>query len=278
MPNADSANPTPARVVNYLTVWAVIVHPIVRADGVGMTRAGGSAMLRSGQDKRGAGMKQINGIWVLDTLDELVAPAHTAVLLVDVQNDFCHDDGHFARAGKDMTLVQARLPGIVQFVAEAQAVGLPVVFIRQQTLPDNASDSAAWLRFKNRDGKAPDYTLAGSWGAELADGLRPGPADMDLVKFRPDAFHRTDLDEKLRARGIETVVVLGYNTEGCVESTVRAASYHDYYVVVVRDGVGSPNRVQHEGSMRLFEERYPLHDMAELLQVWRAAPAERAAS
>ena len=99
------------------------------------------------------------------------------------------------------------------------------------------------------------------------------------MKFRPDAFHRTDLDDKLHARGIETVVVLGYNTEGCVESTVRAASYHDYYVVVVRDGVGSPNRVQHDGSMRLFEERYPLHDADEILNVWRAAAAtERAAS
>ena len=74
-------------------------------------------------------------------------------------------------------------------------------------------------------------------------------------------------------------MVLGYNTEGCVESTVRAASYHDYYVVVVRDGVGSPNRVQHDGSMRLFEERYPLHDADEILNVWRAAAAtERAAS
>lgn len=244
-----------------------------------MTGADGSAMLPPGQDMRGKGMKQINGIWVLDTLDELVAPAHTAVLLVDVQNDFCHDDGHFARAGKDMTMVQARLPGIVDFVAEAQALGVPVVFIQQQTLPDNASDSPAWLRFKNRDGKAPDYTLTGSWGAALADGLTPGPVDMDLVKYRPDAFHRTDLDDKLRGRGIETVVVLGYNTEGCVESTVRAASYHDYYVVVVRDGVDSPNRVQHEGSMRLFEERYPLHDAEEIRNVWRAAAAtERAAS
>ncbi len=236
-------------------------------------------MLPAGRNNRGVGMKRINGVDVLDTLDELVAPAHTAVLLVDVQNDFCHDDGHFARAGKDLSLVRARLPGIVDFVGQAQALGLPVVFIRQQTLPDNASDSPAWLRFKSRDGKAPDYTLAGGWGAALADGLAPGPADMDLVKFRPDAFHRTDLDDKLRARGIETVVVLGYNTEGCVESTVRAASYHDYYVVVVRDGVGSSNRARHEGSMRLFEDRYPLHDAGEILDVWRAAAAaERAAS
>ena len=69
------------------------------------------------------------------------------------------------------------------------------------------------------------------------------------------------------------MVVLGFITEGCVESTVRSASYLDYYVVVVQDGVASPNQELHEGSMRLFEARYPLAAAEEVLQVWRGESA-----
>ena len=223
-------------------------------------------------------MKQVNGVPVYDTLDELIAPDHTAVVVVDVQNDFCHPDGHFAHAGKDLSLIEDALPRMRRLVSESQALGIATVFVTQQTLPDNASDSPAWLRFKTRDGKAPDYTIPGSWGAELVDGLAVRQEDLVVPKFRPDAFLRTNLDSQLRARGIETVVVLGVVTEGCVESTVRTASYLDYYVVVVRDAVASPNRVQHDGSLRLFEARYPLHDCAELLAAWHRSRTAAAAA
>src|SRR3954471_12470364 len=108
-------------------------------------------------------MKIINGVSVRDTLEELVDPATTALVVVDVQNDFCHPDGHFARYKKDLSATQDVLPTLVSFVNRAQDLGIRVVFIRQQTLPDGKSDSPAWLRFKCRDGKSPDYTLKGSW-------------------------------------------------------------------------------------------------------------------
>ncbi|MDE0944653.1 MAG: cysteine hydrolase, partial [Alphaproteobacteria bacterium] len=182
-------------------------------------------------------MRDVSGTMVRDSLSELVAPETTALLVVDVQNDFCHDDGHFARHGKDMAAVKAVLPGIRSFVAAAREHGVKVVFIQQATLPDGASDTASWLRFKSRDGKTPDYTLPGSWGWQFVDGLEPRRDELVVQKFRPDGFHRTGLDEHLRAAGIESVIVLGVITEGCVESTIRSASYHDYYVVVVGDNV-----------------------------------------
>lgn len=216
-------------------------------------------------------MKQIQGKWVYETLPELINPQHTAVLVVDVQNDFCHPEGHFTRNGKDVSAIRKTLPTMVSFVCEAQAMGLRMVFIRQNTLPGGLSDSPAWLRFKTRDGKTPDYTLEGSWGAQLVDGLNVRTQDLVVDKFRPDAFHKTPLDGLLRASGVETVVILGTISEGCVESTVRSASYHDYYVVVVRDAVASPNPLLHEGSLRLFQARYPLHDSSDILGVWREA-------
>lgn len=215
-------------------------------------------------------MKQINDVWVYDTLAELVDPEHTALLIVDVQNDFCHPEGHFARYGKDLSTTLETLPRLRAFVREGQQLGLRIFFVQQTTLPDGRSDSPAWLRFKTRDGKSPEYTLAGSWGWELDEGLRIGEGDWSITKFRSDAFVHTNLDQMLRANGIETVVVAGLITEGCVESTVRGASYHDFYVVVARDAVASPNAELHEGTMRLFEARYPLATTEEILAEWRA--------
>lgn len=213
-------------------------------------------------------MRRINGIEVLDSLEEFVDPRHAAVIVVDMQNDFCHGDGHYARHGKDISAMAASVPGVVDFVRAAQARGVLVVFVRQVTLPHHMSDSPAWLRFKCRDGKTPEYTLKDSWGAALVDGLVPGDRDLVVEKHRPDAFVRTPIDGLLRARGIQSLIVLGNATEGCVESTVRGGSYHDYYVVVVKDLVSSPNPVLHEGSMRLFEARYPLAGAARIRSIW----------
>lgn len=210
-------------------------------------------------------MRKVNDVLVYDTLEELVDPVHTAVIAVDIQNDFCHRDGHFARAEKDISSVEAALGNMVGFVDKAQKAGLRIAFLRQATLPNGASDSPAWLRFKTRDGKSPEYTLQGSWGWQLVDGLAPRPRDWVMDKFRPDGFIGTSLDLVLRAAGIETVILLGTTTEGCLESTVRAASYHDYYVVVVEEGLASPNPINHEGSMSFLRARYPLHGGAEIL-------------
>lgn len=216
-------------------------------------------------------MKEIMGRQVYETLPELIDPRHTAVIAVDIQNDFCQLDGHFGRHGKNLNSTLAALPTMVSFVNDCQALGVRVVFLRQCTLADGRSDSPAWLRFKTRDGKSPDYTIPGTWGWEFVDGLSPGPRDWVIEKYRPDGFLYSCLDQILRANGVETVVILGTTTEGCVESTVRAASYHDYYVVVVKDAVASPNAELHEGSLRLFAARYPLHTSGEILAVFRAA-------
>ena len=214
-------------------------------------------------------MRRINGVEVRDGLEEMIALDCTAVVSVDLQNDFCHPDGHFGRHGKDLSLTLERLPTMVSFVQQSQRLGLPVIFIRQVTLPNGHSDSPAWLRFKTRDGKDPDYTLPGTFGWDFVEGLEPGAKDSIVEKTRPDAFLNTCLERVLRGRSIETLVILGVNTEGCVESTVRSASYLDYYTVVVEDALGSPNRDRHHASLGLYRARYPLHHAEEILSVWR---------
>jgi ureidoacrylate peracid hydrolase len=220
-------------------------------------------------------MRTIQGVEVLDTLCELADPRHSALIVVDMQNDFCHPDGHFPKNGKDVSAITDSVPALVSFVKAAQERGVMVVFVRQQTLPNGLSDSPAWLRFKCRDGKSPEYTLKDSWGAQLVDGLVPGPGDVVVDKFRPDAFFRTPLDGILRARGMQSLIVVGNSTEGCVESTIRGGSYHDYYIVAVMDLISSTNATLHAGSQQLVRARYPHASAADVVAAWDEALAQR---
>ena len=71
-------------------------------------------------------MKKVQGVWIYETLAELIDPAHTAVLVIDVQNDFCQPKGHFGRHGRDLSMMAARLPTMQTFVERAQAFGLTI--------------------------------------------------------------------------------------------------------------------------------------------------------
>jgi len=201
-------------------------------------------------------MIEIHGKKVRQTLAEILDPKTTAIVAIDVQNDFFDANGVFAQAGRDISLAQENLPNMIRLVAAAQRAGLFTVFVRQVTLPAGAGDSPAWLRLKIRDGKSPDYTLIGSWGAEFCEGMNPGPMDPVVEKLRPDAFHGTSLDVILRSNGVETVVFVGANTEGCVESTVRSCAHHDYYTVIAEDAVASSNVAYHDASLALMKNRF----------------------
>src|SRR5690348_8461269 len=143
-------------------------------------------------------MKTVNGLQVYDEIHEIAAPQHTALIVVDVQNDCVRPDGWFARNGKDVSNIQPVLPRIIELVQAAREAGVLVIFIEQTTLPENGSDSPAWLHFKTRDGRTrTDYTLDGSWGQQTIDDLKVGPDDIRVRKFRPSAFHGTSLDKIL---------------------------------------------------------------------------------
>lgn len=214
-------------------------------------------------------MKVVSNKTCYDSIPEIIHPGHTALLVVDVQNDFCHPEGHFARHGKDITMIREMLPVVIDFVADAQALGIFIVWIQQTTLPDGLSDSPAWLYFKTRDGKSPDYTLDGSWGQQFVKGLSPRLGEPVVQKHRSSAFVYTELDQILRVNGVETVVVCGVVTQGCVESTVRDASFCDYYTVLVGDCVASTSRQLHEASLLVMKSRYDVLTANEFIVLWQ---------
>jgi len=217
-------------------------------------------------------LKTVNNISFWDQIPEIIDPAHTALLVVDVQNDFYHPDGLYSQNGKRMQSTYDTLEGIVDLVKFAQERKIMVIFLQQITLPNGRSDSPAWMRLKCRDGKNPEYTLKGSWGAELAEGLEPTANDVVVQKFRSDAFVKTQLDAVLDTQGIRSLVVVGTSTEGCVESSIRGASYHDYYVLAVEDLICSTNPELHQGSMAFLKARYPVCRSDAVRALWNSVP------
>ena len=217
-------------------------------------------------------MKTIEGRTIPSMPAELLDPGRTALLVIDVQNDFLSDRGHYARHGRDVARMRSILPSVTELIDAARASGAHVVFVQQSTLPDGRSDTDAWLYFKTRDGKAPDYTIAGSWGEELYE-LAPRDGEPRLRKFRPSAFHGTDLAEQLRGMGVETVITCGVLTQGCVLATTLDASFHDFYTLVAKDAVASPSPDLHDVALTFLASRYDCMTNEEIIGVWTAGPA-----
>jgi nicotinamidase-related amidase len=218
-------------------------------------------------------VRTIGGLQFYESRDELLDRSRLALLVVDMQNDFCSPQGHFARHGRAVDGVRSIIPSISRLLACARSAALPVLHTQQTTATGLASDSPAWLYFKTRDGKSPDYTMEGTWGQQFVPELAPLNGEPVVQKFRPSAFLHTRLEALLRERGVETVAIAGCLTQGCVQATAMDASFHDFYVVVLEDCVQSTNQEQHLNALRFLRSRYDVVPSERLTRRWMATPA-----
>ena len=187
-------------------------------------------------------MVLIGGKHVHTTVEEIVRPDHTALLVVDVQNDYLDDEGALSRLGKGVSMCQGILPRLKRVLKEARECGVMVVYIQSSSLPGLRSRSAPALYFWHVRYGMPldeDRVVEGTWGHEIVSAIAPGEGDLVVKKWRPSAFIGTNLDLLLRSNGIETIVVTAVATDGCVMATALVGFYHDYYAVVARDCVAT---------------------------------------
>ena len=214
-------------------------------------------------------MKEIFGKIVLDRLEEQVDTRHTAILVIDMQNDFCTKGGVSHQRGKDLSSIEQMIPRLQRFIDKARQKKILLVFVKNVTLKNGLSDSGAWLYFKSRLGPGEEYTLKDTWGCEFIDAIKPAEGDAVVEKHRSSAFINTDLDLVLRSNKIETIVVTGVVTQGCVESTVRDGAFLDYYVVTVGDCVATYyGQEVHNASMKILEYRSTVVNSERLLEIW----------
>jgi len=204
------------------------------------------------------------------TLAEKIDPASTVLLVIDMQNDYCHPDGFLGKAGADTSPVMAMTPVLCDLLETARATGVPVIHTRNWHRP--ATDSPAWLDKLARLGQDQDHrpAIAGSWGAGWYE-VEPLPGEEVINKFRYDAFLGTNLEYLLRARGIRTIVICGTATNVCVESTARAAHMRDFHLVMVADAVASVNVAAHEGTLGNIAVNFgEVTDAVRIKEIWRA--------
>lgn len=162
--------------------------------------------------------------------------ARTALLVVDVQNDFCHADGKLGqRPGFDRRGLDETLQRIDMLAAEARLRRIPVIWV-QAIYDRKYLAGPALLRRQGRD-EDSDLCLEGSWGAELT--LKAASEDRVLVKHRYSAFHATGLDALLRELGRDSVVVCGVTTNTCVMASALDASFHGSFPIIPSDCVWS---------------------------------------
>jgi nicotinamidase-related amidase len=227
---------------------------------------------------------ELAGKQVLTELEELVDPSRAALVIIDMQRDFVEEGFAFDRLGVDMTMYPPVRARIATMLAEARAAGVLVVHVQMTTLPGGLSESPAQLRFNLRlHGQSHTgplrYTQQGDPGREFVDELAPRVGELVVPKWRSSGFWGTNLDLLLSSNGIETAVITGCTTEGCVESTARDALFNDYYVVIVEDCVASDDRAQHDASMLLMRHRFDLATSTDIIATWSAEPDnERVAS
>lgn len=218
---------------------------------------------------------------IYSTLAELVDAQHTAVVVVDMQNDFCKPEGAFGQLGIDLTMYAPMIPRLERLLANARAAGVLIIYIKMTVLPGRRSESPAQLRFNMRlhlpshpTSEPLLYTVEGTPGQEIIPELAPEAGDLIVQKYRSSGFWGTNLGMLLRSNAIETVIMTGCTTEGCVESTARDALFNDYYVVLPEDCVASDDPRQHEASLFLMRHRFDVVTSDDILAVWQGSRQE----
>jgi ureidoacrylate peracid hydrolase len=197
--------------------------------------------------------------------------ARTAVIVVDMQNDFGSKGGMFELAGIDISGIQRAVAPTSRVLTAARNVGIPIIYLKMAYRADlsdlGAPDSVNRLRHLRLNvgkavtapnGEPSRILIRDTWNSDILAELKPQAEDTVLYKTRFSGFYKTDLDERLTARDIRTLIITGCTTSICVDSTVRDAMFRDYSCLLMADCMSEPigdglPRSNHEASLLAAE-------------------------
>jgi ureidoacrylate peracid hydrolase len=196
-----------------------------------------------------------------------IDPARSAVIVVDMENDFAAKGGMFDRAGVDISGAQKAIVPTAKVLAAARPAGLKIIYLKMGYRPDlsdlGATDSVNRTRhlkfgvgqkIQTPDGRESRLLIRDTWDTDIVPELKPQAGDIIIYKTRFSGFYQTDLDATLKKFGIKYLIMTGVTTSICVESTVRDAMFRDYLCVMLRDCMSEPighdlPRTNHEASL-----------------------------
>jgi ureidoacrylate peracid hydrolase len=191
----------------------------------------------------------------LDARPELIAidTASTAVIVVDMQNDFGAKGGLFDRAGIDISGIQKVIAPTAQVLASARNAGVKIIYLKMGFRPElsdlgtpDSVNRVRHLRFgvgqtvRAPDGRESRILIRDTWNTDIVPELKPQANDIIIYKTRFSGFYETDLDATLKKLGIKYLIITGCTTSICVESTVRDAMFRDYLCVLLADCMSEP--------------------------------------
>ncbi|SHG25723.1 Nicotinamidase-related amidase [Kaistia soli DSM 19436] len=170
----------------------------------------------------------------------------TALLIVDMQNDFCTVGGWLSSRGIDITPNRAPIAPLQRMIKACRAAAVPVVWVNWGVRKDllNIFPSLRHAHSPRGDepglaepvpGTRSEVIAKGSWGAEVVDEINPGTADIQITKHRFSAFWDCETDSVLRNLGVTTLMIAGVNMDQCVMTTLEDASFLGYDVVLIED-------------------------------------------
>lgn len=172
--------------------------------------------------------------------------ARTAILVIDMQNDFCHPEGWLGHIGVDVAPARAPIPHLAALLPALRAKDVPVLWVNWGNRPDllNASPSLLHVYKPHGTGTGLGDPLPGSgahvledgsWSAAVVDELAPVPTDIHVTKFRMSGFWDTELDSILRNLGVTTLLFAGVNVDQCVLCTLQDANFLGYDCILLED-------------------------------------------
>lgn len=172
--------------------------------------------------------------------------ARTAIIVVDMQNDFCHPDGWLAHIGVDVSPAREPIAPLQRLVPALRDAGVPVIWLNWGNRPDqlNLSPSLVHVYKPSGEGVGLGDPLPGngapvlekdSWAAGVVDELAIEPVDIRVDKFRMSGFWDTPLDSILRNLGVQTILFAGVNADQCVLCTLQDANFLGYDCVLLGD-------------------------------------------
>lgn len=183
--------------------------------------------------------------------NQLLLNTKCAVLIVDVQNDYCHQDGACSKSGKDVQSANSIITPLKKLTNIAHKNNIPIIYIR--TIHEKFTDSEVWSRRMN--GTSDAICRRDTWGAEFYK-LTPSASDIVVEKHRYSAFIGTELTIVLRALKIETLLLAGVSTNICVESTVRDGYMLDYNILLFEDCCAAFDEQEHNMALQNIESYF----------------------
>jgi len=196
-----------------------------------------------------------------------------ALIVIDMQNGFCSPKGFMAQIGLAYEPSAEVIGPISRLLGAARQAEIPVYFTRYSLNEDYSDGGLLMEVFPQIDGTGG--LIRESWDAAVVDELQPLEGEVVLDKTRYSAFYDTDLEERLRAEGVDSLIVCGVTTNICVESTVRDAFFRDIRPIVPEDGTAAVSPELHEGALEDF--RYGFGQVVSIAEIETALDERTAA-